>query len=407
MSNFQYKARDRSGKLIKGTIVGVSRTDVARTLEGTGYIPISIEEAERPSERGGGPLSGIFKQSVKLVDLNMFTRQFLTLQRAGLPILMSLNTIEKQLKNPYFKDIVKEVSSTVEKGSPLSSALEKYPAIFNELYVNMVRAGEASGLLDDILDRLAILGEKELENKNRVKAATRYPLIATIAMCLAFVIVVTFVIPKFAGIFAQFKADLPLPTRIMLGISTTIRTYWYLFLLAIGGIVFGFKKWVRTKGGRFIWDGIKLRMPVFGPLLVMLAMSRFTRITAILIKSGLPILQVLDMVTRTVDNAVLSKAIDNIANSVREGKGLTEPIRLSGMFPPMVIQMVAIGEETGKIDELLLKVAEYYDEQADYMIRNMSTLIEPIFIVALGGMILLMALAIFLPMWNMISLLKQ
>ena len=406
MKNFQYKARDKTGKLVKGAIVGASRADVARTLEGTGYIPISIEEPETPA-KGGDLFSGLFKQSVKLVDINMFTRQLLTLQRAGLPILTSLSTIEKQLKNPHFKDIIKEIASTVEKGSPFSEALEKYPAVFNELYVNMVRAGEASGLLDEILDRLAILGEKEFENQNRVKAATRYPMIATIAMCLAFITVVTFVIPKFSGIFAQFKADLPLPTKIMLGISSGIKKYWYLMCLVSGGTIFGFKKWVRTKGGKLIWDGLKLKMPVFGTLLVMLTMSRFTRITAILIKSGLPILQVLDMVTRTVDNAVLSRTIETITDSVRDGKGLTEPIRLSGMFPPMVVQMVAIGEETGKIDELLLKVAEHYDEQADYMIRNMSTLIEPIFIVGLGGMILLMALAIFLPMWNMISLLRH
>ena len=405
MANFQYKARDRSGKLVKGAIVGDSRIDAARTLEGTGYIPISIEEVRR--EESIRILPGLFKKRVKLDDKIAFTRQLLTLEKAGLPIIMSLNTIEKQIRNNRLKDVVKEIASTVEKGSSLSSALEKYPDVFDELYVNMVRAGEASGLLDEILERLATLGEKELENRNKIKTATRYPMIAAIAMCLAFVTVVTFVIPKFAGVYSQYKADLPLPTKIMLGISVAFSKYWYLLLLFLGACIAGFRLWLRTKNGRYIWDMVKLKVPVFGQLVILLAMSRFTRITAILIRSGLPILQVLEMVSRTVGNAVLSRTISNISDSVREGRGLTEPIRLSGIFPPMVIQMVAVGEETGKIDELLLKVSDYYDEQSDYMIKNMTTMIEPIFVVGLGGMILLMALAIFLPMWNMISLFKQ
>jgi MSHA biogenesis protein MshG len=293
--------------------------------------------------------------------------------------------------------------ASVESGSSLSEAMMKYRKVFNELYVNMVKAGEVSGLLDEVLERLAEFGERELDNRTKIKTATRYPLITLVALFFAFVIVVTFVIPKFANIFSQFKANLPLPTKILLATSTFMQRFWYIVVLVVVALAFLFLRYVNTKRGRPQWDYVKLRIPLFGPIISMLVMSRFARTMSILIRSGLPILQVLDMVSRTVGNAAVSRTVDEIAANVREGKSISAPMGLSKLFPPIVVQMVAVGEDTGKIDELLMKVSEYYDQQSDYSMKNLSTMIEPVFVLILGVMVLIMALAIFLPMWNLAS----
>lgn len=405
MANFRYKARDKFGKPASGVMSGADKGSIATHLNAMGYIPISIDEVKD----AGGPslnIMDIFNR-ISPADINVFTRQLHTLQKAGIPLLLSLDIVEKQTKSGRFKDIIKEIMMHIEHGLSLSGALEKYPAIFNEFYVNMVKAGEASGLLDEVLARLVEFGEKEEDNRSKIKSATRYPLITLGALAMAFMVVVTFVIPKFAAIFSQFKTELPLPTRILLGLNFVIQHYWYIIIAASAGAVFLFLKYINTKSGRFQWDYFKLHMPVFGPLALMLTMARFTRTMSILMRSGLPILQVLDMASRTAGNSVVARAVDNIASSVREGKGISEPMRISGIFPPMVVNMVAIGEDTGKVDELLMSVSEYYDQQADYMIKNFTTILEPLFVLVLGVMVLVMALAIFLPMWNMINLFRR
>lgn len=404
--NFRYKARDKYGKAVTGVMSGDDTSSVAKHLSAMGYIPIAVEEAKEPEIGLPKFLYNLYK-TVSLEDMNMFTRQLLTLQKAGIPLLTSLNVLEKQTKNKYFKDVIKDIIAHVEGGTSLSDALAKYPQIFSQLYVNMVKAGEASGLLDEILERLAEFGEKELESRSNIKAATRYPLITLGALFCAFIIVVTFVIPKFAQVFAQFNTALPLPTRILLGLSFAMKNYWYLIFILIGLLGFAFYKYINTKNGRLKWDSFKLKVPIFGAVTYMFVMSRFSRTMSILIRSGLPILQVLDMVSRTVGNTVIARTIDNVATSVREGKGISEPMRVSGIFPPIVVQMIAIGEDTGKIDELLMKVSEYYDQQSDYAMKNLTTMIEPIFVLILGVMVLTMALAIFLPMWNLITLFRR
>jgi type II secretory pathway component PulF len=403
--NYGYKARDRYGKAISGSMRADNKDAVAKYLNSVGYVPIEIEENEDLTT-GLTRFLDMFK-GVRLEDVNMFTRQLLTLQRAGIPLLTSLTILEKQAQNNFFRDILKEVAGRVEEGTSLSDALANYPNIFNDLYVNMIKAGEASGLLDEILERLTEFGEKELDTRAKVKSATRYPLITLGALCVAFLVVVTFVIPKFSSIFAQFKTQLPLPTKILLGLNVVIKRYWYLLLMLIGLIYFLIWRYLSTKSGRYRWDTLKLKLPLFGPLFNMFAMSRFARTMSLLLRSGLPILQVLDMTSKTVGNTVISQTINKIALSAREGKGVSEPMRLSGIFPPIVVQMVAVGEDTGKVDELLMKVSEYYDQQTDYAMKNLSTLIEPIFILILGVMVLIMALAIFLPMWNLIGLFKH
>ena len=402
MKNFRYKARDKFGKSVVGELSGENKNAVASHLSATGYIPISIEEAT-PGQK---TLFTFFK-GVRLEELNSFTRQLATMQKAGVPLLLSFNAIEKQITNKYFKDIIKEIGSHIEGGMSLSEAFAKFPAVFNELYISMVRVGEAGGLLDEVLERLADFGDKELDTQNRIKVATRYPILTMIALAGAFILLVTFVIPRFASLFSQFKTDLPLPTKILLGVSYAIQHYWYFCLIGLGILVFLFLKYISTPRGRYRWDSFKLKFPILDKLFLAIVMSRFSRTTSVLTRSGVPILQVLELVSRTVGNAVVAAELETIATSVREGKGLSIPMSQSGIFSPMVLQMVAIGEETGKIDELLMKVADYYDQQSDFMIKNLTTLIEPIFIVALGAMVLIMALGIFLPMWNLASLFRH
>jgi type II secretory pathway component PulF len=275
------------------------------------------------------------------------------------------------------------------------------------MYVSMVRAGETGGILEEILNRLALLAEHDAETRARVKAAVRYPLIVVIAVVAAFVFLVSSVIPRFAGIFERFKTELPFPTRVLMGINYAFQHYWYLILLAIATIAGGTIWYLRTPAGRWQWDRVKLKIPIFGALFQKVAISRFARIFSSLQKSGLTMLLILDITADTVGNVAIARAIESMRESIRQGKTLAAPMEESGFFPPLVVQMVAIGEETGDIDVMLAKVSDYYDMEVEYTLRNLSTMIEPILLLMVGGMVLFMALGIFLPMWNMISLVAK
>lgn len=402
MPNYRYKARDRFGKAVSGVTIAQDRDAAARKLQDMGYLPISIEELR---ELSPGKLLVKIKH-VSLEELSAFTRQLYSLQKAGLPLITSLDAIAKQIKNRYFKIAIEEISRNVQGGLSFSSSLKQQDRIFNEIYVNMIKAAESGGNLIDILERLTGLIEQEIDTRARVKAATRYPLLAFFVLCLAFLIVVTFVIPRFAVIYSQFKAVLPLPTRILIGINLLVKKFWYLFILIIGMGVFIFLRFIHSSSGRPLWDNFKLKIPVLGPLVTILVMSRFARVTAILMKSGVPILEVMDLVSHTTGNIIIARAIGNIKESVNQGKGISEPMKVSGLFPAVVIQMVAAGEQSGRIDDLLLGIADYYDRESGYLIKNLTTYIEPLLIFVLALMVLLLALAIFLPMWNLIRLFR-
>ena len=404
MPLYRFRARDKEGALHTGTMESGRREAVADQLSGQGFIPVLIEE-ERQSLLG--PDFFLSLTSVKPQDLIVFSRQLATLVSAGIPFLSSLGTIEKQSENPRLKAAIADIRSSVEAGSSFSDALAKHPGIFNKLYVSMIRAGEVAGILDDILGRLALLAEHEAETRERVKAAVRYPLIVVIAICSAFVFLVTFVVPKFAAIFAQFKTELPLPTRILININYVVQNYWYLLLLgiilSIGGVIW----YLRTPGGRWQWDRLKLRLPVFGVLFQKVALSRFARIFSAMQKSGIAMMLTLEIAGETVGNVVIARAVEKMGESLRDGKGLSAPMESSGLFPPLVVQMMAVGEETGQLDTMLNKVSDYYDTDVEYTLRNLSTMIEPILLLFVGGMVLFLALGIFLPMWNLMSLFKH
>jgi type II secretory pathway component PulF len=326
---------------------------------------------------------------------------------AGIPFIQSLTTIERQTENQRLKKTITDIRRDVEAGASFSEALAKYPAIFSKLYVSMIQAGETAGILDEILDRLALLAEHEAETRARVKAAVRYPMIVVVAICLAFAFLVTFVIPKFAEVFARFKTELPLPTRVLLGINYVVQHYWYLIILALGLLVWGVLWYLGTPEGRWQWDKLKLKLPVFGLLFQKVALSRFARMFGALQKSGISMMLTLEIASEIVGNVVLARAVEEMRESLREGKGLSGPMESSGLVPPLVVQMMAVGEESGNIDTMLTKVSDYYDLDVEYTLRNLSTLIEPILILIIGSMVLFLALAVFLPMWNLMSLFRK
>lgn len=404
MPQYKYKARDKDGTVHIGVMEAAKREGVADQLSSAGLIPVQIEEQ---SAGIGWANIGIGLRRVTAQDLIIFNRQLSTMLSAGIPLMQGLSGIERQSENPRLRKVITVIRRDIEAGKSFSEALSRHPTVFSKMYVSMVRAGETGGILDEILERLAVLAEHEADMRLRVKTAMRYPIIVVVAICLAFAFLVSFVIPRFAAIFSRFKTELPLPTQILIGINNIVQSYWHIILLVMILAAVGVVWYLRTPDGRWRWDRLKLRLPVFGPLFQKVALSRFARVFAAMQKSGISMMLTLDIVAETVGNVVISKAVSEMKEALREGKGLVKPMEASGLFPPLVTQMVAVGEETGDIDIMLNKVSDYYDRDVDYTLRNLSTMIEPILLLFVGGMVLLMALGIFLPMWDMISLFRR
>jgi type II secretory pathway component PulF len=403
MATFRYKARDKHGSLFTGSIETTGPDAVAAQLDNLGYIPVSIEQ-----EKEG---VGLYRwlQEVGRVDpqdLVVFSRQFATLISAGLPFLTIFETLIEQTENKHLKRVLSEVRNDVERGSSLSDAFAKHPRVFSRLYVSMIHAGETGGVLDEILNRLAYLAEHEAKTRAQIKSATRYPKIVLFAIIVAFMVLVTFVVPRFAALYANFNVKLPLPTRILIATNYLIQNHWYWLLGGVVLLIVGVRWYIHTPAGRLWWDGTKIRLPIFGPIFLKTSLSRFSRVFGMLTSSGLPILQNLEIVSETVGNVVIARVVDNIRDSARQGRGLVEPMRVSRIFPPIVVQMVAVGEETGKIEEMLTKVSDYFDTEVEYSIRNLSTALEPLILTVIGGLILLLALAIFMPWWNLINVFR-
>ena len=405
MPNFRYRVRDRMGKPIAGTIDAPTLQIAGERLYHLGYLPITVEE-ERSTDSFDIAKIWLRFQKVKLEELIFFSQQLSTLYKAGLPLLTGLGSLAEQTENKKLKPILEAVRRQIEEGSTLFEAMSKYPEVFPQVYTNMVRAGETSGRLGESLDRFISLAEREIKTRQRVKEATRYPKIVIFSVLIAFAILLTFVIPRFAEIFAQFKTPLPLPTRVMIQINTIFHTYWYLVLSALFGIPLLIRNYLRTEKGRYSWDRFKIRIPVFGPLLLKIALSRFAYTFAILNRSGIPILQTLEITASTINNVHLAQSITEIMHKVREGRSLSDALKESEKFTPLVIQMVAVGESSGTLDEMLMRITEYYDIEADNAIKKMSTYIEPTLILFMGVVVLFLALAVFLPWWDMAALFR-
>lgn len=405
MSSFKYRVRDKWGRPLSGVIEAPSREDAGERLWQLGYFPISLKEERKEGAPDLGHIWESF-QRVKLADLIFFTQQLSTLYKAGLPLLSGLESILEQTENRRLKKILERVKRQVEGGNTLSEAMARHPQAFPLVYVNMVRAGETSGMLGEALDRFISLAERELNTKQKIKEATRYPKIIILALAVAFVVLMTFVIPRFAQIFAQFKTPLPWPTRLLINSHEFFQNNWYLILAAGIGLLLGLNQYLQTINGRALWDRLKIRLPLLGPIFLKVALSRFAFIFVMLNRSGVPILQTLEIAAATIDNFEISRAIDEIRGKIKSGKNLALAMKEIKKFTPLVVQMVAIGESSGTLDGMLMRISEYYDREIDNSIKKMSTLIEPILTLGLGVVVLFLALAVFLPWWNMASLFR-
>ncbi len=404
MPMFKYKARDRLGKAIAGTL-DASGVDMARASLGEmGYIPVRLEEGKA---RENGISLDFLKPKVTDKDLIVFNRQLATLFSAGIPLLMGIQGLAEQVQNKTFKEILLKLAAEIQTGSSFSDALAKHPKVFSGLYVNMIRAGEASGTLDETLKRLSLLTEHAAETKAKIKAATRYPKIVISAMLIAVIILMKFVVPNFMTIFKQVDLELPLATKMLIGANDIFVNYWFILFGGAICLVFAFKTYTKTYRGRRQFDLLTLKVPIFGPIFLKIAMSVFARTLSTLNRSGLSIIENLEICSDVVNNIPIAEVINDIKESVKRGESIAVTMKKSKFFTPMVVQMMSAGEESGELDNMLVKVSEYYDMEVDYSIKNIASLIEPILLVFLGGMVLFLMLAIFLPMWDMTKLAEQ
>lgn len=401
MAKFHYVIADREGKKLEGIIEAVSEEKAHSFLTERHYEVIELTAYRQPfsiekwSERFA---------KVKVAGFNFFVRQLATLLKAGVPMLTAMTTLHDGIKDPLLRETVLRVYQDIEKGSSFSEAIARHPRVFNYFFVATVRSGEAIGELDTVLLRLAEMLEKDYMLTSKVKSAMRYPTLAFSVMVVAFLAMTLFIIPRFKTLFEGFGAELPLPTRILMGTSEAVTTYWYIVLLMIAVIAIAVNRHYKTQKGRLFWDDLVLRLWIIGPFLTNAIFSRFTRMLGMMLKSGVNILQGLELIAEIVGNAVMRETILRIRERVSQGSSMADQMSQEKIFSPVVVQIVRVGEESGKMDDLLLQIANYYDSELETMSKNMESMIEPIFILMLAAMVLLMALGIFLPMWNINSI---
>jgi type IV pilus assembly protein PilC len=401
MANYIYKAINESGKTLSGVIEAESEEMVNSILASRNLIPAKII-----IESSGGVnfLSRIQQRlvrAVKVVDLILFTKQFRSMLNAGVPILRILNVLESQTESKVLKQAITVLIQDIKQGSSLFEAMEKHPNIFSPLYRSMIRAGELSGNVPSVLDRLIYIIEHETKVRSDIKSALTYPKVVVIALSLAFLVLLTFVVPQFVSIFTNAGLTLPWPTKVAMHMYVFLKNYWYIILIAIVALIYGYKMYVKTKQGEFVRDAFLLRIPVLGPLFKKAAMSRFASIFAILQSSGVPVLQSLGILSETIGNAAISRAFDHVRDRVGEGAGISAPLKSAEYFTPMVIDMIAIGEESGNIDEMLHEITKHYDDEVEYAVKGLADVIGPILIVGLAAVVGFFALAIFMPMWDL------
>jgi type II secretory pathway component PulF len=401
---YSYQAINNMGQEVSGKLDAESMETANSILMSRELVPVKIKEQSSSDNKWLDSLSGTDK--VNAIDLIMFTKQFHSMMVAGIPILRILSILEEQTENRGLKKAAAEIIKSINQGSSLSDAMSKFPKIFDNLYCDMIRAGEISGSVPLVLERLIYIIEHEAKVKSDIKSALRYPQIVLLALAVAFVVILTFVIPKFASIFTKNKLALPLPTKISMMLYAFLSHYWYLIIIVIAGIYLGLHYYFKTNNGKFIRDSLILEIPIVGPVFKKAALSRFASIFAILQTSGVPIMQSLSILSATMGNEALTRTFDNLKERIKEGAGISAPLKSAKYFTPMVVDMVAIGEESGKIDEMMRAVASHYDAEVDYAIKGLSDALTPILIVGLAAIVGFFALAVFMPMWDLIQIVK-
>jgi type IV pilus assembly protein PilC len=395
MPQFTYTARAINGDLKTATLEAPNRDEVMKQLRMQRLNVVKIDEGTAVKKKRAG--------RIKMRDIVIFTRQFSTMINAGLPLVQALDILAQQSENPALKDITRQVVFDVESGNTVADALRKQPRAFSELYVNMVAAGEAGGILDTILMRLAVFMEKNDALIRKVKGAMIYPSVIMSVAAIAITVLLVFVIPTFADMFASANIALPLPTRIVIAMSGFLKHFWWMILGAIGATFYGFKQYYSTSGGKLNIDRTLLKLPVLGDVLRKSSVSRFTRTLGTLISSGVSILDGLEITAKTAGNRVVQDAIMESRASIAGGETIAAPLKKSQVFPPMVISMIAVGEQTGGLDEMLAKIADFYDEEVDAAVSGLLALMEPVMIVFLGIVVGGMVVAMYLPIFDMVN----
>jgi type IV pilus assembly protein PilC len=404
MPIFAYRGRSQAGRVIAGRMEATTAEAVVAQLRQQRIFPISVKPQPKAIEL---KIPGFGRKKVKDKDLAVFTRQLATMIDAGLPLVQCLETLASQQPNKQFRSTLSEIRADVEGGSTFAVSLKRHPAAFSSLYVNMVEAGEAGGLLDTILNRLAVYIEKAMTLRRKVKGAMIYPSTIVVVAIAVVVFLLIFVIPVFAGFFEGAGVELPLPTRIVMTLSRLVQTYILAALgFLIAGVV-GIRFTYRTEKGRRAIDALFLWVPIFGALFRKVAVARFTRTLGTLIASGVPILDGLDITAKTAGNKVVEEAIMKTRGSIAEGKTIADPLKMSGVFPPMVVQMISVGEQSGSLDSMLEKIADFYDDEVDQAVANLTALIEPILMVFLGVVVGGMIVAMYLPIFKLVTVIGK
>jgi MSHA biogenesis protein MshG len=408
MPMFQYRGRNQRGEVVTGQVDGATADAVASQLFNSGVVPVDIKE----SKSGAQDLNIAFRSwlgsdKVGLVDLAIFSRQLYTLLKAGVPIMQALRGLRDSTQSQALAKVVNDLVDSLDSGLEFSAALKRHPKVFPTLYVSMVQVGEATGSLDEVLLQMASYLDHEKATRDRVKEATRYPMIVLIFMVLGVFFISLYVIPAFAKLYAGFRIELPWATRVIIGLSDFVVNYkYYIVILGLLATI-GVRMYLQTPEGRYQWAKRKLRLPVLGRIIYQSTLERFTRSLSIMLRTGVPLVQGMTIVSRAVDNDYIGERVLQMRDGIERGETIARTAIATGLFPPLVIQMITVGEEAGALDELMTNVAGYYEREVDYDIKNLSTAIQPILITVLGAMVLVLALGVFLPMWDMVQIARQ
>jgi type IV pilus assembly protein PilC len=399
---YDYKVRDRTGNLVTGQLAGDSETLVLQKLRQMGMTPVEVKKANAGLKMEINLRPG----RVKLKQVAVFCRQFATMVNSGLPILRALSILADQTESKELAKVLVQARTDVEQGSSLSTAMAKHPKAFNNTFISMVKAGETGGVLDTVLLQLADQIEKEVSLRRQIKSAMTYPVVVVALVILIMSAMLLFIVPQFETIYASLGSQLPLPTKVLLGMSRIFTTYWWGVILFSVGAAFAFRRYKKSDSGRARIDALKIKVPVFGPLFHKVALARFSSTLSMLMRAGVPILQALEIVKDTVNNRVISDAVEDVKTSVREGESIAKPLGRHKVFPPMVVQMMAVGEETGAVDTMLDKVSEFYNQEVTATVEALTSLIEPLLIAIIGGAVGAAVVALYMPMFNIINVIE-
>lgn len=401
MAEFHYRGRDYRGEAVNGKLIASSSQAAVEQLQQQRVTVVGLEEADDNNSSGRRPLLRLFPARVKTDELILFTRQLYALTKAGIPILRAINGLAESASSQPLSVCLSDISRSLVAGSDLSSAFRRHPRIFSPIYISLLQVGESTGRLDDALFRLISHLEMERETRKRMKAALRYPMMVITAMVVAMVVITVFVIPAFSGVFNKLGAELPLPTRILMATSSFVQNHGVLLLVVLVMAFFALRFYIRTDEGALWWDQKRLHIPLLGSIFERIALGRFSRSFAMMLTAGVPILHGLNIVADSVGNRYIGAAIRRMQMGIERGERLTNTAAATGLFTPLVLQMMAVGEETGAIDQLLNEVADFYEQEIDYELKQLADAVEPILLAFMGVLVLILALGVFLPVWDL------